>query len=61
MLSLLYKYIKLNDKSDCLLQTEVEGLTGTIRFNEGGHRKNFTLQVMELTVDGDMVKVLTQL
>lgn len=39
------------------LQTELEGLTGLIRFNEAGHRRNFTLQVMEMTVDVDMVKV----
>lgn len=41
----------------CLLQTEIDGLTGVVRFNEEGHRKNFTLQVMELTVDGEMIKV----
>lgn len=40
-----------------MLQTEIDGLTGTIRFNEAGHRRNFTLQVMEVTVDGDMEKV----
>lgn len=33
------------------------GITGNIRFNDVGHRKNFTLQVMELTEDGDMIKV----
>ncbi|XP_060809791.1 glutamate receptor 1-like [Amyelois transitella] len=45
--------------SRMIKKTEIEGLTGTIRFNEEGHRKNFSLQVMELTVDGDMVKVAT--
>ncbi|KAM3968887.1 LOW QUALITY PROTEIN: glutamate receptor 1 [Aphomia sociella] len=45
--------------SRMIKKTEIDGLTGTIRFNEEGHRKNFSLQVMELTVDGDMVKVAT--
>ncbi|XP_052752544.1 glutamate receptor 1-like [Galleria mellonella] len=45
--------------SRMIKKTEIDGLTGTIRFNEEGHRKNFTLQVMELTVDGDMVKIAT--
>ncbi|XP_059057646.1 glutamate receptor 1-like [Achroia grisella] len=45
--------------SRLIKKTEIDGLTGTIRFNEAGHRKNFSLQVMELTVDGDMVKIAT--
>ncbi|CAB3225979.1 unnamed protein product [Arctia plantaginis] len=45
--------------SKMIKKTEVNGLSGVIRFNEAGHRKNFTLQVMELTVDGDMKKVAT--
>ncbi|XP_075991203.1 glutamate receptor 1-like [Anticarsia gemmatalis] len=45
--------------SRMIKKTEIDGLTGNIRFNEEGHRKNFTLQVMELTVDGDMTKVAT--
>ncbi|KAJ0183994.1 hypothetical protein K1T71_000417 [Dendrolimus kikuchii] len=45
--------------SRMIKKTEIDGLTGIIRFNEEGHRKNFTLQVMEVTVDGDLVKVAT--
>ncbi|XP_021197940.3 glutamate receptor 1 isoform X1 [Helicoverpa armigera] len=45
--------------SRMIKKTEVDGITGSIRFNEQGHRKNFTLQVMEMTVDGDIVKVAT--
>lgn len=41
----------------CLLQTEIEGLTGIIRFDEAGHRRNFSLQVLEMTISGEMVKV----
>lgn len=49
----------LRDKSRlcCLLQTEIDGLTGVIRFDEEGHRRNFSLQVMEMTIEGDMMKV----
>ncbi|KAH9627817.1 hypothetical protein HF086_000202 [Spodoptera exigua] len=45
--------------SRMIRKTEIVGITGNIRFNDLGHRKNFTLQVMELTEDGDMVKVAT--
>ncbi|XP_028156300.1 glutamate receptor 1-like [Ostrinia furnacalis] len=45
--------------SRMIKKTEIDGLTGTVRFNEEGHRRNFTLQVMEVTVDGDMKKVAT--
>ncbi|XP_049886196.1 glutamate receptor 1-like isoform X2 [Pectinophora gossypiella] len=41
------------------VSTEIDGLTGVIRFNEEGHRRNFTLQIMEMTVEGDMIKVAT--
>ncbi|RVE51009.1 hypothetical protein evm_004300 [Chilo suppressalis] len=43
--------------SRMIKKTEIEGLTGSIRFNEEGHRRNFSLQVMEVTVEGDMVKI----
>lgn len=36
---------------------EIEGLSGDIRFNEEGRRENFTLNVMEMTVNSAMVKV----
>ncbi|CAH0577972.1 unnamed protein product [Chrysodeixis includens] len=45
--------------SRMIKKTEIDGLTGNIRFNEEGLRKNFSLQVMELTVDGDIIKVAT--
>ncbi|CAG9782114.1 unnamed protein product [Diatraea saccharalis] len=43
--------------SRMIKKTEVDGLTGSIRFNEEGHRRNFSLQIMEVTVEGDMVKI----
>ncbi|KAF7276433.1 hypothetical protein GWI33_010329, partial [Rhynchophorus ferrugineus] len=36
---------------------EIEGLTGDIRFNEEGRRQNYTLHVVEMTVNSAMVKV----
>lgn len=38
-------------------QTELDGLTGLIRFTETGHRRNFTLQLIEMTVNREMIKV----
>lgn len=38
-------------------QTEIEGLSGMIRFTDDGHRNNFSLQVVEMTVDGHMEQV----
>lgn len=38
-------------------KVEIEGLTGDIRFNEDGRRENYTLNIMEMTVDSAMVKV----
>lgn len=40
-----------------LLQVEIEGLTGEIRFSEEGRRQNYTLHVVEMTVNSAMVKV----
>lgn len=40
-----------------MFQTDIEGLTGNISFNEEGHRYNFTLQVVEMTVQSAMLKV----
>jgi len=40
-----------------LSQVELEGLTGEIRFSEEGRRTNYTLHVMEMTVNSAMVKV----
>lgn len=36
---------------------EISGLTGDIRFNEDGKRQNYTLHVVEMTVNSAMVKV----
>lgn len=36
---------------------EIEGLTGDIRFNEDGRRTNYTLSVVEMSSNSDMVKV----
>jgi hypothetical protein len=40
-----------------LLQVELEGLTGEIRFNDDGRRQNYTLHVVEMTFNSAMVKV----
>ncbi|XP_055385566.1 glutamate receptor 1 isoform X2 [Condylostylus longicornis] len=40
-----------------LRKVEIEGLTGDIRFNEDGRRQNYTLHIVEMTVNSAMVKV----
>ncbi|XP_013149622.1 PREDICTED: glutamate receptor 1-like [Papilio polytes] len=40
-------------------KTDIEGLTGNISFDEEGHRYNFTLQVVEMTVESAMIQVAT--
>jgi ionotropic glutamate receptor len=40
-----------------IFQVEIEGLTGEIRFNEDGRRQNYTLHVVEMTINSAMVKV----
>jgi len=35
----------------------MEGLTGEINFDDLGRRENYTLDVIEMTVDSDVVKV----
>lgn len=39
------------------VQVEIEGLTGDIQFNEDGRRTNYTLNVVEMSSNSDMVKV----
>ena len=39
------------------LQVEIEGLTGDIRFTDDGRRRNYTLDVMEMTIHSAKVKV----
>ncbi|XP_020297365.1 glutamate receptor 1 isoform X5 [Pseudomyrmex gracilis] len=43
--------------SRLLRKVEIEGLTGEIRFNDDGRRQNYTLHVVEMTVNSAMVKV----
>ncbi|XP_068623895.1 glutamate receptor 1-like [Battus philenor] len=51
---------EIGDKISRLIKkTDLEGLTGVLKFTEGGHRRNFTLQLIELTVNGDMIKIGT--
>lgn len=38
-------------------QVEIEGLTGFIRFNGDGRRQNYTLNVVEMSLDHGFVKV----
>ncbi|XP_041449331.1 glutamate receptor 1 [Drosophila obscura] len=40
-----------------LRKVEIEGLTGDIKFNDDGRRINYTLHVVEMTVNSAMVKV----
>jgi glutamate receptor, ionotropic, invertebrate len=40
-----------------LRKVEIEGLTGDIRFNDEGKRINYTLHVVEMSVNSAMVKV----
>nr|KAF7404092.1 hypothetical protein H0235_014786 [Vespula pensylvanica] len=44
-------------RRNVLLEVEIEGLTGKIRFNDDGRRQNYTLHVVEMTVNSAMVKV----
>ncbi|XP_073955127.1 glutamate receptor 1-like isoform X2 [Choristoneura fumiferana] len=45
--------------SRLIKKTDIEGLTGNISFNEEGHRYNFTLHVVEMTVQSAMLRVGT--
>lgn len=36
---------------------EIEGLTGEIRFSEEGRRQNYTLNVVEMSINSGVVKV----
>nr|QZH55032.1 ionotropic glutamate receptor 11 [Achelura yunnanensis] len=45
--------------SRMIKKTEIEGLTGPLRFNDAGQRLNFTLHVIEMTYEADMVKIAT--
>nr|QZH55024.1 ionotropic glutamate receptor 1 [Achelura yunnanensis] len=43
--------------SRLIKKTDIEGLTGNISFDEEGHRNNFTLHIVEMTVQSAMLKV----
>ncbi|RVE46687.1 hypothetical protein evm_008650 [Chilo suppressalis] len=45
--------------SRLIKKTDIEGLTGNISFNEEGHRHNFSLQVVEMSVQSAMLQVAT--
>ncbi|XP_049960400.1 glutamate receptor 1-like [Schistocerca serialis cubense] len=40
-----------------LRKVELDGLTGEVRFNDDGRRRNYTLQVVEMTVNSAIAKV----
>ncbi|XP_058805200.1 glutamate receptor 1-like isoform X2 [Phymastichus coffea] len=49
---------ELGDKiAKSVRKVEIEGLTGQIRFDEAGRRKNYTIDVVEMTVNSAAVKV----
>lgn len=62
-LKLLYSFDELVANSKrCFLfalffQVEIEGLTGDIRFNNDGRRQNYSLNVVEMSLDQGFVKV----
>ena len=45
--------------SNALKAVKIEGLTGTLRFNEMGKRVNYSFDVLEMTPDSKIVKVGT--
>ncbi len=38
-------------------QTEIRGLTANISFDEFGFRQNFTIDIVEMTINNEMAKV----
>ncbi|XP_013179017.1 PREDICTED: glutamate receptor 1-like, partial [Papilio xuthus] len=51
---------EIGDKISRLIKkTDLEGLTGPLKFNDRGIRRNFSLEVVEMTVAGEMVKIGT--
>ncbi|GFQ93706.1 glutamate receptor 1 [Trichonephila clavata] len=43
----------------CLRKTDIRGITGNISFSDRGYRKNFSIDVMEMTINTDMAKIAT--
>jgi len=41
------------------MQVDIVGITGRIRFDDNGHRKDYRLDVLELNVDSDPKKVIS--
>lgn len=46
-----------NTIAQFLRQTHITGLTGNISFDEQGNRVNFTIDVVEMTMNSEMVKI----
>ena len=46
-------------KSEASLQIEIEGLTGNISFSHEGKRKDYNLDVVEMSANSQPVKVGT--
>ncbi|GFY60999.1 glutamate receptor 1 [Trichonephila inaurata madagascariensis] len=40
-----------------LRKTDIRGITGNISFSDRGYRKNFSIDVMEMTINTDMAKI----
>ncbi|CAL1261784.1 unnamed protein product [Larinioides sclopetarius] len=40
-------------------KTDIRGITGNISFDDRGYRKNFTVDVIEMTMNTDMTKIAT--
>ncbi|CAN8032801.1 unnamed protein product, partial [Ixodes persulcatus] len=43
--------------ADYMKQTQIKGLTGNISFDSQGYRVNFSIDVVEMTINSEMVKV----
>lgn len=60
-LTLIYIYIYIYKdivvSFDFGQQSDLEGLSGSLKFGEDGRRENFTLSVVEMTINSDIVKV----
>lgn len=55
-----HTWIVIHSKTNSIVhfgKVEIEGLTGDIRFNEDGRRENYTLSVVEMSSNSDMIKI----
>ena len=53
----IYIYKDIVVSFDFGQQSDLEGLSGSLKFGEDGRRENFTLSVVEMTINSDIVKV----